>query len=99
MFRISPRLLVPPLVLLAITATACSADDQRFNSVDAIAPPGVSVVVGPRTFSDMDQPPISEEHVADWENSVMRDSPRTRSLTVQFGTRRFSGGLPPAVRR
>ena len=27
MFRISPRLLVPPLVLLAITATACSADD------------------------------------------------------------------------
>ena len=43
MFRISPRLLVPPLVLLAITATACSSDDQPFNSVDAIAPPGVSV--------------------------------------------------------
>ena len=43
MFRISPRLLVPPLVLLAITATACSVDDQPFNSVDAIAPPGVSV--------------------------------------------------------
>lgn len=31
-------------------------------------------VVGPRTFSDMDGPAISPEHMADWENSVMRDA-------------------------
>ena len=44
MFRIRPRPLVLPLVLAAISATSCSTDDTSpFNSVDAIAPPGVGV--------------------------------------------------------
>lgn len=31
-------------------------------------------VVGPRTFSDMDGATLTPEHMADWDNSVMRDA-------------------------